>query len=204
MQWAIPYILQQVYQDSRQMPDPDEPQAQGTAGKDVTRRKKLKRSFFSEPSQTQIRDFHACIWPGIPMPAYLPAKTGSGQESGRMPERTVPTSIFIAMLAWELGHPGKRMTTVARAHEMLRDVLSLASSSGTWTIVLPELRFFHSQEAAVSVGGFLSGEFVWGQGRFERKHRLLEEWDRMLDPWLHICWLLCLMHCLCPSVMFLR
>ena len=178
--WSIPYVLELVYQDSQKKPDVDNDDV-NVKTREANRRKKLKRTFYEESRQRDVRDIHATIWPGIALPEDLPIRGTDGHDRGRMPERTAPTSVLVSMLAFELFKEGKRLKTVMRAHEVLKSLVATVSQKGDWTIVLAELRFFNNNACLVHTDGSVDGKALWGSGRCSRSDEILQLWSQALE-----------------------
>ena len=187
-EWTIAYILKYIYQDS------ERPAQEGVkeATRCAARRRKLKKDFFEQGTLSQVREFHAQIWPGIDMPVV----GSDADESLKLPERTVPTSVLIAMLAWQLAHDGKPSKTQARVHEVLKYLFSSVSQRGVWSVRLPEMRFFQVQDIEINVSGHMHGDALWGRGNCPRKDYFVQKWSRALNIVLHEAGLQPVCHCM--------
>ena len=173
-QWAIPYLLQFLYQDNiKESEERDQPS-------EAKRRKKLKERFFAAKTVLEIKDVHALLWPGVSFPNFLPVKTGEGSTAAHMPEKTVATSILVSLCTWALTKKTNRNKTVLRAHQLLTYLVNKLASGGSWSIVLTELRFFGQHDVQLSATGTFVGSKVWGEGRCPRKERLLSSWEATL------------------------
>ena len=171
LQWAIPYFLELLYEDTKTNAEATVTPAQ--------RRKALKKDFLRKTVQTQVQDWHAALWPAISFPEPLPTKTVKGESAGRMPERTCDTSVMMSTVASKLAEPNKRFATTLASHRFLKEVVTILARGSDFTVCFLELQRFGIRHGVLQPDGTLDGNLLWG-GPCERVVNLQAVWrDRL-------------------------